>query len=80
MRYTKNIYLVSHKRIDEMTDRGWILKLKQWILEDGCEYRSLESNDAFYTRLVEAGYKKVKLYEVSTRVRGYHDTVALVKR
>lgn len=80
MRYTKNIYLISGKRLDEMVARGWTCKIKDWVLKEGCKYKSQEGDDEFYTRLVEAGYKKVKLYYVSTRIRGYHDTIAMVKR
>lgn len=50
---------------------GWIMKLKK-----DCR----ESNNEFYQRLVEEGYTTIKFYEVSTRVRGLHNTIAYVKR
>ena len=49
---------------------GWIMKLKEFG----------ESIDEFYERLVNCGYKKISFYEVSTRIRGLHDTIAYVKR
>lgn len=80
MQYTKKTYLISGKRLDEMIDNGWTLKLMEWVLEEGSEYKSLEGKDAFYTRLINEGYTRVKLYEVSTRIRGYHKVIAMVKR
>ena len=50
---------------------GWTMKLKR-----DCK----ESIGEFYQRLVDLGYTNIKFYEVATRVRGYHDTIAYVKR
>lgn len=49
---------------------GYTMKLR--------EFR--ESIDDFYKRLVESGYTTISFYEVSTRVRGLHNTIAYVKR
>lgn len=50
---------------------GWIMKLKE-------SHR--ETNEEFFERLASSGYTKISLYEVSTRIKGLHDTIAYVKR
>lgn len=51
--------------------KGWTMKIKE-----SCR----ESNEEFFQRLVERGYTHISFYEVSTRIRGLHDTIAYVKR
>lgn len=50
---------------------GWIMKLKE-----SCR----ESNSEFFQRLVDSGYTHISFYEVTTRIKGYHNTIAYVKR
>lgn len=48
---------------------GWMMKHQ--------EFR--ESAKEFYERLASKGYKRISLYEVSTRVKGIHNLIAYVK-
>lgn len=48
---------------------GWTMKLKEFK----------ESDKEFYERLVAMGYTNIKFYEVTTRVKGLHETIAYVK-
>lgn len=60
----------SYPMCNGQDKKGWIMKLK-----NDCR----ESNNEFYQRLVEEGYTTIMFYEVSTRVRGFHNTIAYVK-
>src|SRR5690606_27887310 len=54
-----------------MLRNGWELKLKQWILKRPTDrYKSEETDEEFIERLIKSGYKKIKLYYVTTYVRG----------
>ena len=61
----------SYPLCDGNNREGWRMKLK-----NDCR----ESNKEFFERLVAEGYTKISFYEVTTRVRGYHDVIAYCKR
>ena len=63
------MYVLGRKRQDEMIARGWSIKVK-----NSC----FETTEEFETRL-KGKYKKVKLYEDTTMVRGLHEVFAMVK-
>ena len=56
-----------------------VMELAQWILRDGCKYKSLESDDDMFQRLVARGYKTITFYRTTTRVRGLYDIIAYCK-
>lgn len=51
----------------------------QWVLEDGCKYKSLEGEKKMFQRLVNEGYSRITFYYVTTRIRGYYETIAFCK-
>lgn len=66
-KHSKNI--ITDKRMKEMEMNKW-------------EYfkSNFRENDIdFVNRLKKYGYKKIKLYYVTTSVKGYYDTIAMVK-
>ena len=79
---TKGYYTILGKEGQErMLRNGWDLKLTQWILKRPTDrYKGEETDDEFIERLLKSGYKKIKLYYVTTCVRGSYDTIAMVKR
>lgn len=52
----------------DMISRGWQLKLQ----------KEHETNEQFYERLSQS-YNKVKIYYVTTSVRGFYNYIAFVK-
>lgn len=62
-------YLLSPKGQDRMCDNGWRIYCIHY------PFKSLEeiAKELSY-------YDKVKIYEASTRVRGFHDYFAMVKK
>lgn len=50
--------------------KGWMMKLKE-----SCR----ETDKEFYERLASRGYSRISLYEVTTRIKGLHETIAYVK-
>lgn len=66
-RHNKNI--ITDKRIKEMEKNNW-------------EYfsaRFRENDIDFVNRLKRYGFKEIKLYYTTTSVRGYYDTIAMVR-
>ena len=57
------------KQQEKMVKNGWSLRV--------AEYR--ETPEELYNRLVKTGYKQVKVYWTSTRIRGIHSYFAFVK-
>ena len=55
------------------------MKLKKTVLHDGDKYAQYESDKEFFERLVSEGCTYIKFEEVSTAIRGLHDTIAYVK-
>lgn len=53
-----------------MLEKGWKLKIRNFN----------ESNDEFEERLLGYRYNSIKLYQTTTSIRGYYDTIAMVKR
>lgn len=51
----------------------------QWILREGCKYKSQESIDEMFQRLVNSGYTKITFYRATTRVRGLYHIIAFCK-
>lgn len=51
----------------------------QWVLRDGNKYKSRESIDEMFERLVNSGYSRITFYRVTTRVRGLYDIIAFCK-
>lgn len=51
----------------------------QWVLEDGCKYKSLEGEEKMFQRLVDCGYSRITFYRVTTRIRGMYHIIALCK-
>ena len=64
-----NINILGRKRMDEMLERGWRIQLQEFG----------ETAEETRNRLLKS-YKQVKIYYVTTCVKGYYDTIALVKR
>lgn len=59
---------ISSKRIDEMCERGYKLVIQKWQ----------ESDEEMIARL-KPYYRIVKLYLTTTSVKGYYNTIAMVK-
>lgn len=62
-------YIISNKQYKEMEDNGWIFKFPKDIYEGKIEMFYRLSKDYYY----------VKLYKVTTRIRGHHQLIAFVK-
>lgn len=56
-----------------------VMELMQWVLRDGCKYKSQESVDDMLQRLIARGYKTITFYRTATRVRGLYDIIAYCK-
>lgn len=65
----RNTHLLGGKAQERMTKNGW--RLRQAI---SCR----ETAQEMYDRLSRE-YSQVKIYEGTTRIRGYHDIFALCK-
>ena len=52
---------------------------EQWVLREGCQYKSKEGEDEMFQRLVNKGYKRITFYRSTTRIRGYYETIAFCK-
>lgn len=51
----------------------------RWIKRDGQQYKSQESIDEMFQRLVNEGYTRITFYRMSTAIRGYNEIVAFCK-
>ena len=51
----------------------------EWVLRDGDQYRSLESDKEMFERLAKEGYSKITFYRITGRIRGYYEIVANCK-
>lgn len=66
---------------ERMGRNGWELKLTRRLLKQPTsKYKSEETDEEFIERLLKSGYTQVKLYYVTTYVRGSYKTIAMVKR
>jgi hypothetical protein len=65
----KHPYILGNKRIDEMCERGWRIKLVD-------SYH--ETPQELYNRLSEL-YEDVRIYEDTTRIRGLHTIFAMCR-
>ena len=61
----------SYSLCDGNNREGWTMQLKK-----SCG----ETDKEFFKRLVSYGYTTISFYEVSTRIRGLHETIAYCKR
>lgn len=72
MKYPYNVNYCGRKQQEAMMSRGWRLVLAK-------DFNEQVNGDALYTRLVEQGYKQVKVYYDTTAVKGLHENFAFVK-
>ena len=63
--------IISSKAQESAEKNGYIIKPN--II-------SLDDDEDFISRLIKQGYTYIKLYYVTTYIRGYYKTVAKVKR
>lgn len=63
------VYAISSERFSEMEVNGY-----NYLLVYAGETAQMA-----YNRLIDRGYTKVRIYEESTRVRGYHSLYAMAK-
>ena len=77
----KGYYTILGKEAQErMIRNGWELKLTRRLLKQPTDrYKSEETDEEFIERLIKADYKKIKLYYTITYIRGYYNTIAMVK-
>ena len=54
------------------------LKKQEWVLEEGCIYRSLESPEHMLERLAK-DYNRITFYLETCSIRGYYELVAKVR-
>lgn len=65
-----NTYLLSDNYLSELISKGWkVVIAKYWG----------ETEQEIHDRCVKMGYSKVRVWHKATRIRGYHDIVAMVK-
>ena len=78
----KGYYTVIGRTAQDSAERnGWTLKHPHSLLKQPDDrYKSEETDEEFIDRLIREGYKHIKLYYVTTYVRGSYNTVAKVKR
>lgn len=43
---------------------------------DLCLKNFRESNEEFFKRLISEGYTRIRFGEISTRIKGFHETIA----
>lgn len=60
----------GRKQQEQMFKNGWSLKIPE---------SPNETPEEIYNRLIEQGYKQVKVYWEGTRIRGIHSYFAFVK-
>ena len=73
--------IISRSAQDSAERNGWYLKSPMRVLKQPTDkYKSEETDEEFIDRLIQEGYKQIKLYYVTTYVRGSYNTVAKVKR
>lgn len=65
-----NSYLLGIKGEKELIAKGWHVVIAKNIYE---------TEQELHDRLVNAGYKKVRIWRRATMVRGLHDIFAMVK-
>jgi len=65
------MYVLELDGQERMIKNGWRIMVKN---------SSRESNEDLIKRLNVLGYNKIKLYEETTNVRGYHHVFAMCKR
>ena len=63
-------HLLGNKGFDELETKGWKVVITK-------NYK--ETRQELHDRCVKMGYSKVRIWEVATAVRGYHDIIAMVK-
>lgn len=63
-------YLLSGNYMEELISKGWKV-----IITKGYK----ETRQELHDRCIKMGYSKVRVWEVATAIRGYHDIVAMVK-
>ena len=66
----KNVRYCGGKEQEKMLSRGWRI-----IVTESCH----EMPEDLFNRCEAMGYKKVKVYYDTTRVRGLHSYFAMVK-
>ena len=62
-------HLLGTKGFDELEAKGWNLRISGFN----------EAEQQLYDRMISKGYTKVRIWHVTTAVRGYHDIIAMVK-
>lgn len=64
-----NVYLLGDKGETELLEKGWRIALANFR----------ETEQELYDRLIKT-YRCVRVWRRATRIRGYHDIFAMVKR
>ena len=72
MKYPYNVNYCRREQQERMLRLGWKLKIARNVQEE-------LDGDALYTRLLEEGYEKVRVYYDTTAIRGFHCNFAFVK-
>ena len=73
--------IIGRDAQERMGRNGWYVKHPQRLLKQPIDkYESEESTEEFIGRLINTGYKQIKLYYVTTYVRGAYKSIAMVKR
>lgn len=65
-----NTYLLGDGQYDKLEAKGW-----KTVISKGFG----ETEQQLYDRCIRMGYSKVRVWRRATRIRGYHDIMALVK-
>ncbi len=72
-------YRQEYRLVKGNDRRGYSMAFREWVLDDGCKYRRMESEREMLERLVDRGYTTIQFAETTTSVRGLHDLFAYVK-
>ena len=73
--------IIGREAQERMSRNGWYVKHPQTLLKQPTDrYKEEEDTHEFIGRLINAGYKQIKLYYVTTYVKGAYKSIAMVKR
>lgn len=70
-----HVYVISNDRWEQMDNSGYAYKIS--TIEGTPLYQMSEQQ--IYDYFTSLGYEKVRIYEETTRIRGYHHLYAMVK-
>ena len=63
-------HLLGNKGFQDLIDKGWYCKITK---------SANETEQDLYDRMINIGYKKVRIWKKATKIAGYHDIIAMVK-